>query len=157
MPLMGLALGLLGVGWNLGLVGGSALLPDAIVPERRAQTQGAADLVMGVAAISGTSLRDRSSTLWRLRHPGRRRGRHRAPLSQRRRGHSPRRNDAVEGSGRLFQSSSTLGSNQFRQSFGRSSRAAFAKAARSGRIRDLARLPQLQARAEDRIEPLRAG
>ena len=59
---MGLALGLLGVGWNLGLVGGSALLPDAIVPERRAQTQGAADLVMGVAAISGTSLRGRSST-----------------------------------------------------------------------------------------------
>jgi hypothetical protein len=51
------------VGWNLGLVGGSALLTDAIVPERRAQTQGAADLVMGVTAISGNLLRDRSSTL----------------------------------------------------------------------------------------------
>ena len=63
MPLMGLALGLLGVGWNLGLVGGSALLTDAIVPERRAQTQGAADLVMGVTAISGNLLRDRFSTL----------------------------------------------------------------------------------------------
>ena len=52
-PLMGLALGLLGVGWNLGLVGGSALLTDAIEPERRAQTQGAADLVIGLTAISG--------------------------------------------------------------------------------------------------------
>jgi MFS family permease len=35
------------------LVGGSALLTDAIAPERRAQTQGAADLVMGLTAISG--------------------------------------------------------------------------------------------------------
>ena len=52
-PLTGLALALLGVGWNLGLVGGSALLTDAIAPERRAQTQGAADLVMGLTAISG--------------------------------------------------------------------------------------------------------
>jgi MFS family permease len=52
-PLMGLALVLLGVGWNLGLVGGSALLTDAVAPERRAQTQGAADLMMGLAAVTG--------------------------------------------------------------------------------------------------------
>lgn len=52
-PLTGLALALLGVGWNLGLVGGSALLTDAIAPERRAQTQGAADLVMGLTGVSG--------------------------------------------------------------------------------------------------------
>jgi MFS family permease len=52
-PLMGLALVLLGVGWNLGLVGGSALLTDAVAPERRAQTQGATDLMMGLAAVTG--------------------------------------------------------------------------------------------------------
>jgi MFS family permease len=52
-PLLGLALALLGVGWNLSLVGGSALLTDAVAPQRRAQTQGAADLLMGLAAVSG--------------------------------------------------------------------------------------------------------
>ena len=52
-PLMAVSLALLGVGWNLGLVGGSALLTDAIAPDRRAPIQGAADLVMGVAAMSG--------------------------------------------------------------------------------------------------------
>ena len=51
-PFMG-ALALLSVGWNLGLVGGSALLTDSIAPERRAPTQGAADLVMGLTAMSG--------------------------------------------------------------------------------------------------------
>ena len=45
--------GLLGLGWNFGLVGGSALLTDAVEPERRAQTQGAADLVMGLTGVSG--------------------------------------------------------------------------------------------------------
>ena len=52
-PLMAVSLALLGVGWNLGLVGGSALLTDAIAPDRRAPIQGAADLIMGVAAMSG--------------------------------------------------------------------------------------------------------
>jgi MFS family permease len=52
-PLMGLALALLGVGWNLGLVGGSALLTDAIASERRAQAQGGGDLVMGLTGMSG--------------------------------------------------------------------------------------------------------
>jgi MFS family permease len=52
-PLMGLALALLGLGWNLGLVGGSALLTDAIEPEGRARAQGAADLVMGLTGMSG--------------------------------------------------------------------------------------------------------
>ena len=54
--LMTLALGVLGVGWNLGLVGGSALLTDATAPARRAPIQGAADLIMGVAAMSGNLL-----------------------------------------------------------------------------------------------------
>ena len=52
-PLMGLALALLGVGWNLGLVGGSALLTDAIESERRGQAQGGGDLVMGLTGMSG--------------------------------------------------------------------------------------------------------
>jgi len=49
----GVALTALGTGWNLGLVGGSALLTDAVAPERRAQTQGAADLIMGLTGVSG--------------------------------------------------------------------------------------------------------
>lgn len=51
--LLALALTALGVGWNLGLVGGSALLTDAAAPDQRAQTQGAADLVMGLTGVSG--------------------------------------------------------------------------------------------------------
>ncbi len=51
--LMALALVALGIGWNLGLVGGSTLLTDAVPQERRAQTQGAADLVMGLTGVSG--------------------------------------------------------------------------------------------------------
>ena len=53
IALMALALALLGIGWNLGLVGGSALLTDAVEPERRPQTQGAADLIMGLTGVSG--------------------------------------------------------------------------------------------------------
>ena len=51
--LTALALTTLGIGWNLGLVGGSALLTDAVVQERRAQTQGAADLIMGLTGVAG--------------------------------------------------------------------------------------------------------
>ena len=50
---MALALVALGLGWNFGLVGGSALLTDAVAPEKRAQTQGAADLIMGLTGVSG--------------------------------------------------------------------------------------------------------
>ncbi len=53
VPLMALALALLGLGWNMGLVGGSTLVTDAIAPERRPQAQGAADLVMGLTGVSG--------------------------------------------------------------------------------------------------------
>jgi MFS family permease len=51
--LMAAALMALGLGWNFGLVGGSALLTDAVPQEKRAQTQGAADLVMGLTGVSG--------------------------------------------------------------------------------------------------------
>jgi MFS family permease len=53
-PLVAVALVLLGIGWNLGLVGGSALITDAVEPERRPQTQGAADLVMGLTGAVGS-------------------------------------------------------------------------------------------------------
>lgn len=52
--LVAVALILLGVGWNLGLVAGSALVTDAVEPERRPQTQGAADLVMGLTGAIGS-------------------------------------------------------------------------------------------------------
>lgn len=51
--LMALGLIALGIGWNLGLVGGSALVTDSVAVESRAQTQGAADLIMGLTGVSG--------------------------------------------------------------------------------------------------------
>jgi MFS family permease len=52
--LVAVALVLLGIGWNLGLVGGSALITDAVAVELRPQTQGAADLVMGLTGAVGS-------------------------------------------------------------------------------------------------------
>lgn len=40
------SLWLLGIGWNFGLIGGSALLIDATEPAKRVATQGVADLMM---------------------------------------------------------------------------------------------------------------
>lgn len=53
-PLVAVALVLLGIGWNFGLVGGSALITDAVAVEQRPQTQGAADLVMGLTGAVGS-------------------------------------------------------------------------------------------------------
>jgi MFS family permease len=52
LPLAG-ALLLLGLGWNLCYVAGSALLADQLRPSERATTQGVSDLMMGVAAAFG--------------------------------------------------------------------------------------------------------
>ena len=49
-----LALVLLGIGWNLGLVGGSALLTDSIPLADRARAQGQADFAMGMAGAVGS-------------------------------------------------------------------------------------------------------
>lgn len=46
---------LLGVGWNLAFVAGSALLTDSVGPEERASLQGTADAVMGVAGMLGAA------------------------------------------------------------------------------------------------------
>ncbi len=56
---------LLGVGWNLGFVGGSALLTDSVVPSERARAQGAGDALIwggGAAASIGSG--------WLLDHAG---------------------------------------------------------------------------------------
>lgn len=48
-PMMVAALLLLGLGWSLGLVAGSAMLTDSVPSSSRAQAQGTADLAMGLA------------------------------------------------------------------------------------------------------------
>ena len=45
---------LLGLGWNFCYVGGSALLSDQLSPAERAKTQGANDLLIGLAAAAGS-------------------------------------------------------------------------------------------------------
>ena len=51
--LLALALGLLGLGWNLGLIGGTALVTDDTTLDRRAQTQGSVDLAVALAGATG--------------------------------------------------------------------------------------------------------
>jgi predicted MFS family arabinose efflux permease len=47
---LGLALFLLGVGWNFCFVGGSTLLSDQLSPVERSRTQGASDMLVGLAS-----------------------------------------------------------------------------------------------------------
>lgn len=53
MALLAAALILLGLGWNVGLVAGTALLTDAVPLEQRARTQGNADLGVALAGATG--------------------------------------------------------------------------------------------------------
>lgn len=53
MPLLTVALALLGLGWNLSFIGGTALLTDAIPLASRARTQGNVDLVVALAGAAG--------------------------------------------------------------------------------------------------------
>lgn len=53
LPAVAVALILLGLGWNLGVVGGTALLTDAVPLERRARTQGGADVALALAGATG--------------------------------------------------------------------------------------------------------
>ncbi|MFE5831794.1 MFS transporter [Streptomyces sp. NPDC056488] len=52
-PLLACALVLLGAGWNLALLGGTAMLTDAAPAENRAAVQGLADVGMSVAGATG--------------------------------------------------------------------------------------------------------
>lgn len=51
---LGLSLFLLGLGWNLCYVGGSALLADQLAPAERARAQSFNDFVMGAASATGS-------------------------------------------------------------------------------------------------------
>ncbi|ACV06457.1 Major Facilitator Superfamily transporter [Kytococcus sedentarius DSM 20547] len=48
-----LALVLLGLGWNLGLISGTALVVDGTVPANRARTQGTIDVLIALAGAAG--------------------------------------------------------------------------------------------------------
>ncbi len=50
---LGLALVLLGLGWNFGMIGGTTLLTDAVPLERRAKTQGSADVALALSGAAG--------------------------------------------------------------------------------------------------------
>ena len=53
MGLLTVALALLGLGWNLGLVGGTALVTDAVSLAQRAKTQGTVDLGVALSGATG--------------------------------------------------------------------------------------------------------
>lgn len=50
------ALVLLGLGWNLGLISGTALIVDAAHPSVRAKTQGSVDVLLALSGASGSAL-----------------------------------------------------------------------------------------------------
>lgn len=56
MLLIPLALGLLGLGWSCGLIGGSTLLTTSVEPEMRVPLQGATDAAMNLAAAASAAL-----------------------------------------------------------------------------------------------------
>jgi MFS family permease len=51
---LGVALFLLGLGWNFCYVGGSTLLTDQLSPAERAHTQGTNDFLVGLASAIGS-------------------------------------------------------------------------------------------------------
>ena len=55
VPILGLALFLLGLGWNFGFVAGSSLLSDALAARERGRAQGLSEAIVGITA-GGASL-----------------------------------------------------------------------------------------------------
>nr|WP_233516729.1 MFS transporter [Paenibacillus curdlanolyticus] len=51
-----IALSLLGIGWNFGLISGTAIVVDATDPTTRAKTQGTIDVLIALAGASGGAL-----------------------------------------------------------------------------------------------------
>jgi len=51
-----LALALLGLGWNFGVISGTALVVDATAPEDRAKTQGSVDVLIALAGATGGAM-----------------------------------------------------------------------------------------------------
>ncbi|MFC0213683.1 MFS transporter [Paenibacillus chartarius] len=56
MPVLIVALSLLGIGWNFGLISGTAIIVDATDPTTRAKTQGTIDVLIALAGASGGAL-----------------------------------------------------------------------------------------------------
>jgi MFS family permease len=56
LTLLVVALTLLGLGWNLGLIAGTALLIDGTVSENRAKVQGAVDVLIALGGAGGGAL-----------------------------------------------------------------------------------------------------
>lgn len=56
MVLLILGLALLGLGWNFGLISGTAAIIDATPPQSRAKTQGTVDVLIALAGASGGAL-----------------------------------------------------------------------------------------------------
>jgi len=56
MALLILALALLGLGWNFGLISGTAAIVDAAPPQIRAKTQGMVDVLIALAGASGGAM-----------------------------------------------------------------------------------------------------
>jgi MFS family permease len=56
MPLLTLALVMLGLGWNFGLISGTALIVDATIPETRGRIQGAVDVLIAIAGGGGGAI-----------------------------------------------------------------------------------------------------
>ncbi len=53
MPLLALALILLGLGWNFGLISGTAILVDSTTPANRAKMQGSVDVMVALSGATG--------------------------------------------------------------------------------------------------------
>lgn len=53
LPLLIVALSLLGLGWNFGLLSGTAMLVDSTEPETRASTQGTVDVMISLGGAGG--------------------------------------------------------------------------------------------------------
>jgi MFS family permease len=51
-----LALALLGIGWNFGVIAGTALVVDGTVPENRPRTQGTIDVLIALAGAGGGAM-----------------------------------------------------------------------------------------------------
>ena len=56
MPLLTLALALLGLGWNFGVISGTALLIDGTPLHSRARTQGTVDVLIALAGAGGGAM-----------------------------------------------------------------------------------------------------
>lgn len=56
LGLLIIALALLGIGWNIGLISGTALVVDATVPANRPRTQGTIDVLIALAGAGGGAM-----------------------------------------------------------------------------------------------------